>query len=355
MWLMCSGGPCPSLPFSRARCSLSPLHRSLLPASLSSSPRTPRVHLSSIHLFSMDVMNAPPVSSIRRKPMYTYRSPHPLVSSNVAMSLSTLSHTRLDSSAASTSTPKTTPAPTTNIIVRAGLVPRKKYPMAPPLPLYHPLGRLALSLPPLEPASFGHSTPISVDDSDSGRRSSARSRRPAAKLRDAEEDEVPSRPAPISNVSAIAAVAAREIKEKTTSPRKKRAGGGAGAKRKRKDVDDGDATYPAKRTRNPRGVANLAEEGSPSDSAVPLPEVTPTPEPTPTADSSLPERRSTRASMKRRDSSASEATSVSPSVPGTRSASKVNGTPPDEGESRNLEGDTTKEGKEEGEVSEEAP
>lgn len=220
-------------------------------------------------------------------------------------------------------------------------------------------GRLALSLPPLEPSYFGHSTPISIDDSDSGRRS-ARSRRPAAKLRDAEEDEPPSRPV-ISNVSAIAAVAAREIKEKA-SPRKRRGGGGAGAKRKRKDVDDGDATYPAKRTRNPRGGSNLLpEDASPSDSMVPLPDVTPTPEPAAEQDDRRPERRTTRSAhgaSKRRDSSASSST-ASASV-GTRGASKVNGTlpaphvdPPSDAEMR-TSGDT-KEAKEEGEVSEEAP
>jgi len=289
--------------------------------------------------------------------MHTYQSPAAAGPPNVAKTLSALSQS-LASTSASISTSKCTPSSTTNIIVRSSLVARKKYPMAPPLPLYHPLGRLALSLPPLEPSSFGHSTPISVDDSDSARRSSARSRRPAAKLRDAEEDDTPSRPALISNVSAIAAVAAREIKEKT-SPRKKRAGGGAGAKRKRKDVDDGDATYPAKRTRIPRGASNLAEEGSPTDDVVPLPEVTPTPEPPAELqdDSKRPERRSTRssgASLKRRDSSASEATSVSPSVPGTRGASKVNGPqpmnidPPDT-ETPNATGEV----KEDGELSEE--
>ncbi|KAJ7727669.1 hypothetical protein DFH07DRAFT_230063 [Mycena maculata] len=300
--------------------------------------------------------------SIRRKPIHTYQSPAAAASPNVAKTLSALSQ-NLASTSASTPASKTTSVSTTNIIVRTGLVPRKKYPMAPPLPLYHPLGRLALSLPPLEPSSFGHSTRISVDDSDSGRRSSARSRRPAAKLRDLEEDEPPSRPAPISNVSAIAAVAAREIKEKA-SPRKKRAGGGAGAKRKRKDVDDGDATYPAKRTRNPRGASNVADDASPTDSVMPLPEVTPTPEPTgePQDDSKRPERRSTRSSgsLKRRDSSASEATSVSASVPGTRGVSKVNETQPmnidplSDTETRNS-GGPAKEAKEEGEVSEEAP
>ncbi|KAJ6607774.1 hypothetical protein B0H10DRAFT_541757 [Mycena sp. CBHHK59/15] len=309
------------------------------------------------------VLNPSSVSSVRRrKPMHTYQSPAPAERQpSLVKSLSTLSN-----SIACTSKPSRLPStdyPTTNVFANRTGSTGKKYPMAPPLPLYHPLGRLALSLPPLEPSSFGHSPQITVDDSDAVRRSSARSRRPAAKLREAEEDEPPSRPAPISNVSAIAAVAAREIKEKA-SPRKKRAGGGAGSKRKRKDVDDGDATYPAKRTRNPRGAGNApAEDGSPTDSGVPLPEVTPTPEPMGELqeDSKKPERRATRSSggSKRRDSSASEATSASASAAG-RGASKVNGVEAvhaeaaPEPDTRHAEAEP-KEAKEEGEVSEEAP
>ncbi|KAJ7675083.1 hypothetical protein B0H17DRAFT_152694 [Mycena rosella] len=302
---------------------------------------------------STSVLKGPSVSSIRRrKPMYTYQSPSP--GDRPPTVLSVLSRKLASTSAstsASTATPKTASGP---IVVHTGLFPRKKYPMAPPLPLYHPLSRLALSLPPLDPSSFGHSAPISIDDSESGRRSSARSRRPAAKLREAEDDDPPSVPAPISNVSAIAAVAAREIKEKL-SPRKKRAGG---AKRKRKDLDDSDATYPAKRTtRNPRGAGNALDEGSPSDSVVPLPEVTPTPEPVGELqdDSKRPERRSTRSSgvPRRRDSTASSASASA----GSRGASKVNAT-----ETKNVDPDAemvsvgdVKEAKEEGEVSEEAP
>ncbi|KAJ7668377.1 hypothetical protein DFH06DRAFT_1084338 [Mycena polygramma] len=314
---------------------------------------------------STSVLRAPTVPSVRRrKPMHTYQSPSAADQPpTIAKTLSALTHqlaaaTASTSASTSASKFKSTRAPSAGIVIRTGVALRKKYPMAPPLPLYHPLGRLALSLPPLEPSHFGHSTPISIDDSDSGRRSSARSRRPAAKLRDAEEEDPPSRP-PISNVSAIAAVAAREIKEKA-SPRKRRGGGGAGAKRKRKDVDDGDATYPAKRTRNPRGLGNLlAEDGSPSDSVVPLPEVSPPPPAGEVADDTKrPERRSTRSSgaSKRRDSSASSSASASV---GPRGASKVNGTAasigeaPSDVEMRN--GGEMREAKEEGEVSEEAP
>ncbi|KAJ7078919.1 hypothetical protein B0H15DRAFT_859738 [Mycena belliarum] len=273
------------------------------------------------------VLKAPPVSSIRRrKPIHTYQSP-----SAGDKPLSSLSH-----KLASTSHLRPTPAPAASLAAQPGLLARKKYPMAPPLPLYHPLGRLALSLPPLEPSTFGHSAPISIDDSDSGRPPSARSRRPAAKVRDAEDDEAPSGSGPISNVSAIAAVAAREIKEKALSPRKKRGGGG---KRKRKDLDDADATYPAKRATRTRGAAaaGALDEESPSDSAVALPEVTPTPEPG-GDDGKRPERRATRSGgmARRRDSTAS---SGSGSV-GSGGASKGD--------------DAGGEAKEDGEVSEEA-
>ncbi|KAJ6497901.1 hypothetical protein C8R45DRAFT_984592 [Mycena sanguinolenta] len=297
---------------------------------------------------STSVLKAPSVSSIRRrKPMRTYQSPSAADRApTIAKTLSALSH-----QLASASTPNSTSSgqsTSTGIVIRTDGAVRREYPMAPPLPLYHPFGRLALSLPPLEPSHFGHSPPISVDDSDSGRRSSARSRRPAAKLRDAEEDEVPSR-GPMSNVSAIAAVAAREIKEKA-SPRKRR-GGGGGAKRKRKDVDDGDATYPAKRPRNPRGISNLLEDESPSDSMVALPDVTPTPEPTGEQldDKQRPERRATRSSNgapKRRDSNASTSTA---------SASVAAPAPPSDAETRQDTRTESKDAKEEGEVSEETP
>jgi hypothetical protein len=90
-------------------------------------------------------------------------------------------------------------------------------------------------------------------------------------------------------------------------------------KRKRKDADE-DATYPAKKTRNPRGAAAVLARVTTSE-APSLPEVaTPAPDSAvETQEEKKPERRSTRSrgSLLRRDSSASEATTVSNTANGT--------------------------------------
>ncbi|KAJ3990664.1 hypothetical protein F5050DRAFT_139828, partial [Lentinula boryana] len=130
--------------------------------------------------------------------------------------------------------------------------------------------------------------PITIDDDSS--RSSSHSKRTGVKLRDAavETDPIP----PVASVSTVAAIAARESKEKA-SPRKKRAGGGG--KQKRNSGDDGGATYPAKRTRQPRGAANATaddEPGSPdasSTGAQPMDGISSTPA-TPTNVPDKPER-----------------------------------------------------------------
>jgi len=177
--------------------------------------------------------------------------------------------------------------------------------MSPPLPLFHPFGRLAMSLPPLDPTLFG--LPMrAIPDERFQLKSSSRSRRPTAKLREVDDLQL----AP--TVSTIAAVAAREVKERP-SPRKRRSGA---AKRKRKDVDDGDATYPAKRTRIPRGTAgqNVEEDFV---EVIPLNDSTVMPETlSDLVENNNTKRRSarSRASTKRRDSSASETNSISPST-----------------------------------------
>lgn len=173
--------------------------------------------------------------------------------------------------------------------------------MVPPLPLYHPLGRLALSLPPLDPASVGLPTPVRTDDLI---RSPARVRRPSGKSREARV-EVDSTTLPLATTSPIFDI---EVRDKS-SPRKRKTG--VSSKRKRREADDGDATYPAKRSRMPRGSNQIiADEEVPFESSIP--EVTPTPEPL----SEVPEerqleRRATRSRgpVKRRDSSASDAPS----------------------------------------------
>lgn len=122
--------------------------------------------------------------------------------------------------------------------------------MSPPLPLFHPLGHLALSLPPLDPTLYGLPE-LPVPDELEERQFRKPSKKLQGKNREAEEEVE----TPVPTVSAVAAVAAQELKERA-SPRKRRNGnGGGGPKRKRKDVEDGDATYPAKRTRLPRGAA----------------------------------------------------------------------------------------------------
>ncbi|KAF8972949.1 hypothetical protein BDZ97DRAFT_1610046, partial [Flammula alnicola] len=233
---------------------------------------------------------------IRRKPQVTYKSP-----SAEDHAFITLSSTYSRSKPSST-TPKSAPPSTLpnypHDIQGAG---RPKYSMTPSLPLFHPFGRLAMSLPPLDPTLYGLPMPAIPDEIEP--RASSRARRPAAKSREVEEVA----PSVSPTVSTIAAVAAREAKERP-SPRKRRTGG---AKRKRKDADDGDATYPAKRTRMPRGVANqgveedaLLDVAQPNEAEI-IPETLP--ELSDTA-----KRRSTRSrgSLKRRDSSASETTSI---------------------------------------------
>lgn len=217
--------------------------------------------------------------------------------------------------------------------------------MGPPLPLYHPFGKLALSLPPLDPSTFGLPVPIIAIDDDNSR-SSSHSKRSGVKLRDAavETDPIP----PVASVSAVAVIAAREIK----SPRKKRSGGGGGGgKRKRKD-DDADTAYPAKRNRQTRGAVSALIEEDPD-----LPGITggqglaPSIPGTPAEVLDQPERRTTRSrgAIARRDSTASETPSVS------ASSVKVGKDVMDAGKARDIADEKRRStSKEEGEVSEES-
>lgn len=185
--------------------------------------------------------------------------------------------------------------------------------IGPSLPLYHPLGRLALSVPDLDPTAFGLPAPAVIMD-DPTRRSSNRARRPAPKVRDANEPA----PSPVPFIDAAPAPEP-ELKEKPSSRRRRPAGGGN--KRKRREVDDGDATYPAKRSRNPRSSATNATArtptaGEPSPYSVDNSALSPAPDDPP--EEKRPERRTakSRGLPLRRDSTGSEATvtSVSASI-----------------------------------------
>ncbi|KAG8213774.1 hypothetical protein J3R82DRAFT_10485 [Butyriboletus roseoflavus] len=200
--------------------------------------------------------------------------------------------------------------------------------ITPLLPLYHPFGPLALSLPDLDPTAFGLPAPVAVFD-DPTRRSSNRQRRPAAKVRDADE---PATTHPPSFV-AVTATLESDVREKS-SPRRRR-GGGPGGKRKRREPEDGDATYPAKRPRNPRssgatsglpGTRAISREGGSPTLSNGHSRASPAVEAgrSEVAEEKKPERRATRSRrvITRRDSTASEdtATSASASVSATNTA-----------------------------------
>ena len=110
-----------------------------------------------------------------------------------------------------------------------------------------------MSLPPLDPTLYGLPVLAVPDELEErhGRRTKHR------KMVEEDVDSTIVR----QSMSAVAAVAARE----RASPRKRRNWGAN--KRKRKDGDDGDATYPAKKTRLPRGQNGGEEETVPESVA----------------------------------------------------------------------------------------
>ncbi|KAI0049860.1 hypothetical protein FA95DRAFT_1556370 [Auriscalpium vulgare] len=261
--------------------------------------------------------SASSTTAFRRKPQVTFRSP--------SIQFPTELRVERSASRASSIVPATSTTSSTIIknsgtsyghtLSKASAVGHRfKYPMHPPLPVYHPLGRLALSLPEIDLETLGMRTPLPISVDDAARRSSSRARRPAAKLRDADVAD-----GPVGSPLAGPADAPAE----KPSPRKRRgAGQGAGAKRKRREPEDNDATYPAKRTRNTRQAAIASEGASPPGSVPPGAE---TPEVVENVEEVLkvvPERRSTRSraanaakpSATRRNSSASDATQTSVSV-----------------------------------------
>ncbi|KAI0272016.1 hypothetical protein BGY98DRAFT_1004167 [Russula aff. rugulosa BPL654] len=231
-------------------------------------------------------------SASRRKPQTTYRSPSLQFSNDLCIERSG-QYVRHSPSGHGPPVPTTrtsnaspahggaTGAPANSATLKP------KYPMKPPLPIYHPLGRLALSLPQLDLSAHPQGLLNQTDDASRG--AAPRSRRPAARVRDAAETDS------VDASTPLAVPADAQIPPEKPSPRKRRAGGQSSSRRRRRDADDGDATYPAKRTR-----ANRA----------------------PPEGMKAPERRSTRsraaAQVKpppvRRNSSASDRTQTSVSV-----------------------------------------
>ena len=181
--------------------------------------------------------------------------------------------------------------------------------MKPPLPIYHPLGRLALSLPQLDFSAHPQSSLNQADDASRG--AASRSRRPAARVRDTADTDIVDASMPL----AVAADA--QVSPEKPSPRKRRAGGQSSSRRRRRDADDGDATYPAKRTRANRAPpVPPSDGGSPGNGGADAADVDGSEE-----GMKAPERRSTRSRAAaqakppvRRNSSASDKTQTSVSV-----------------------------------------
>jgi hypothetical protein len=314
-----------------------------------------------------DTTAATPTLSIRRKPKITYQSPSAHISTTLRIEASTPLHrtssngndaarTAAVATATTTSTTVKTvpPAYSAAWFMHMNPLPTRKTRgrgVGLALPLYHPLGRLALSLPELDATALGLPAPLQLGDSE--RRASSRARRPPARLREAEEEgravhltgpgsaavmvmgSVSASSAsaavpvgvPVSAVVAAsgAAVGGREGRER--SPRKRRGNAGGGGRRRRREASDGDATYPAKRTRNARGAGVRGASAETEvvgleEGEVAAVDVVVAPAVTEVSEEKRPERRSRRArgginpNTKRRESSESEATGTSVSASG---------------------------------------
>ncbi|TDL25980.1 hypothetical protein BD410DRAFT_559856 [Rickenella mellea] len=213
--------------------------------------------------------------------------------------------------------------------------------MRPPLPAYHPLGpRVEATLleasNPYTPKPAGRDVSHLMDDSDS-RRSSSRTRKPAAKLRDSDDHPGQDRYA-LLPTPAAATVSTSTRGGASPQKRKRANGAGNAARKKRKDAAtaDRDGTYPNRKARPSRNAAAPTHSGndvadpdgapSPTDSNIPVsdgggaeekdPEVDvdpAVPARKPAARTRRP-RQAATVNMKRRWSSASEATTTSVSV-----------------------------------------
>ncbi|KAI0356343.1 hypothetical protein OH77DRAFT_255932 [Trametes cingulata] len=206
------------------------------------------------------------VSRHRRKPAKVYKSPS--ADEPAQWEARTVTRKRATPpyekpSARQSSSEASRSSPPISVPARRAAAQRK----VPLLPLYHPLGPLAQSLPELDPGQFGLPSSLNIEDpdeqrdSEADRRSASRAQRPGQKVRerDTGDNDTQSNGTPNGTGKP-----GQEAPARNASPRKRR---GGGAKRKRKDAEDGDTAFPAppaKRTRNPRGAANNNAPAAPS-------------------------------------------------------------------------------------------
>ncbi|KAL1743142.1 hypothetical protein HDZ31DRAFT_4529, partial [Schizophyllum fasciatum] len=205
------------------------------------------------------------MSLMRRKPTHTYRSPTADSASEPIIMRRTTTASSNDSTSSESSSTSPTSARTIPRVMRppvASPAKQRKRPYAEyRLPLYHPRGQLALSLPLLDASALGLPTLVQIEDTPRSGALSGRGtkRNGASRLRDA---------VTVAPIAEPAANPPAPAPSKPT-PRKRRAGGGGGvsaaAKRKRAAADDADAPYPATKRRavRSRQAKDQADIGSP--------------------------------------------------------------------------------------------
>ena len=204
-------------------------------------------------------------STKRRKPTLTYRAPTSVQKVIPSTQAPSTSRSRPPSSSQNSSsapsplskwshTPEEQPSfpsssrSSSSSFTDRELTPRiRDRPSSSFLPLYHPFGPLALSLPPLDPIALG--LPISP------------------RLAEALEDSIRSRKQGDRAFPGVDPTARRgsepvEVVPEKSSPRKRRTNGSSGggaSKRRRKETTDGDAAYPAKRTRSNKAQSSVLD------------------------------------------------------------------------------------------------
>jgi len=181
---------------------------------------------------------SPPPSPKRRKPVITYPSPSKDPCNTRPYILRTQTKQQKSPVSFSQVGTPSSPTPVSTLSLEAVSFKRHSKLEVPSwqdrLPLYHPLGRLAASLPPFDPTSSGLPNPPGKPNAYA-----------AEQLRPQAADEEG------GFTSLTTSGPQNEADGKPESGTQKRRSSGGGTKRKRKDPDDGDSAYPARRARGP--------------------------------------------------------------------------------------------------------